>query len=117
MTEWLRDNKNFFEKDSALINKKKTFAAFYFSKFRDAAKNALDYRTLSEAFSDIALRIGGRNNTYLLWRYREFNAFFDNQQRGVVNPRTPRRVLENYNQWNGKTMEEFTREMHEMIGR
>ena len=117
LTEWLKNNKNFFEKDSALINKKKTFAAFYFSKFKNAAKVALGYRTFSEAFSDIALRIGGHNNTYLPWRRHEFDVFFENRQKGIVDPRTPRRVLDAYNQWNGKTMEEFTREMLEMIGR
>ncbi len=117
LTEWLRNDKSFFEKDSALINEKKTFAAFYFSKFRDAAKVALGYRTFSEAFSDIALRIGGHNNTYLPWRRYEFDVFFENRQRGVVDPRTPRRVLDAYNQWDGKTMDELTREMLEMIGR
>jgi hypothetical protein len=77
----------------------------------------LGYRTFSEAFSDIALRLGGNDNIYLPWRRNEFNVFFENQRRGVVDPRTPRRVLEDYNQWNGKTLEEFTQEMLEMIGR
>lgn len=105
------------KKDSVLINRKKTFAAFYFSKFKDAAKVALGYRTFSEAFSDIALRLGGNDNIYLPWRRYEFSVFFENQRRGVVDPRTPRRVLEDYNQWNGKNLEEFTQEMLEMIGR
>lgn len=99
------------------INRKKTVIAFYFSKYKDNAINALGYRTLSEAFSDIAFRIGGTNNTYMLWRRHEFNILFENEQNAFNDGRLSRRVINYFNEWNGLSFEDFTREVLRMIGK
>lgn len=121
LKEWLCNDRNHFKHINALnnsqINQKKTIAAFYFSKFKDDAVNALGYGTLSEAFSDIAFRIGGTNNTYMLWRRHEFNILFKNEQNAFNDSRLSRRVINYYNKWNGLSFEKFTQEMLRMLGR
>lgn len=120
LKEWLRNSKFYLSHGNGLkreINRKKTIVAFYFSKFKDEAKNALGYRTLSEAFSDIAFRIGGANNTYMLWRRHEFNILFENEQNVFNNHRLSRNIINCYNEWNGLSFEEFTREVLRMIGK
>lgn len=117
LKEWLYNNKNFFNPNNSQINKKKTIAAFYFSKFKKNAINALGYRTLSEAFSDIAFRIGGTNNTYMLWRRHDFNILFENKQNAFNDSRLSRSVINCYNEWNGLSFENFTQEMLRMLGR
>ena len=121
LKDWLYNNKNYFKKkntsDSLQVNQKKTFAAFYFSKFKEAAKNELDYRTYSEAFSDIAFRIDGIDNTYMQRRCYDFNTLFKNIQRGLDISQLPQRVKRDYDRWNMKTFEDFTLEIKRMIGK
>ena len=121
LKDWLYNDKNYFKPknahDKSKINEKKTMTAFYFSKFKDNAIKALGYRTLSEAFSDIASHIGGTNNTYMLWRRYEFNIFFENLKRGIDNSRLSQRVRRDYDRWNEITFEDFTFEIRRMIGK
>ena len=121
LKDWLYNNKNYFKQkntsDSSQVNQKKTFAAFYFSKFGDDAKRALGYGNLKEAFSNIASRIGGTNNTYMLWRRREFNILFKNIEKGIDNSQLPQRVKRDYDRWNMKSFDDFTLEIRRMIGK
>lgn len=117
LKDWLECDSFFFENDSTLINEKKTFAAFYFSKFKETAKKELGYRTYSEAYRDIAYRIGGINDAYLIWRRREFAILFKNIERGADISHLPQRVKRNYDRWNMKTFEDFTLEIKRMIGK
>ena len=122
MKEWLHNKKSpSFSKTNIpiikQINRNKTFIAFYFAKFKANAKEALGYRTYSEAFSDIAFRLGGTNDTYLLWRRHEFNKLLKNIQYGLNTPRLPRKILIYYGEWNNKPFETFTQEILRMIGK
>ena len=121
LKEWLYSDKIFFKPNNApnnsQINQKKTIAVFYFSKYKDKAINAMGYRTLSEAFSDIAFRIGGSDNTYMLWRRHEFNILLENEQNAFNDSRLSRRAINCYNEWNWVPFEDYTQKMLKMIGK
>ena len=119
LKEWLYNDRNDLKHinacDNSQVNRKKTFAAFYFSKFKNRAKIALGYKTRSEAFSDIASHIGGTDNTYMSWRHHEFNILFENEQNAFNDIRLSRRIINYYNEWNELSFEDFTQEMLRMI--
>ena len=106
LKDWLNNDENYFAGvSSAEINRKKTIAAFYISKFKDDAINALGCTTLSNAFSYIASCIGGKDNTYMFWRRREFNILFENEKNAYNDYRLYRIVINFYNKLNGLSFE------------
>lgn len=94
------------------INQKKSFIAFYLSKFNEQAYKELGYiGTWSEAMDDMSMRITGFDvipNSYIKIRRDEFDVFFDNGRAGYRNRKPAAQVMEMYQQWNGMEFEEMT---------
>lgn len=101
--------------DQDEINENKSFVAFYFAKFNEEAREALGYRTFSEAFSDCSVRLGGPDNNYLKQRRDEFDVFFQ-WRRGYANRPVTDAVRNYYNLWNGISQEEFTARVRTLLG-
>lgn len=72
-------------------NRKATILAYYFSKFDRDAMMELGYGTLTEAFSDLSLRIG-KENYYLKLRRDEFDPLTGSHRVGF-NKREPNAIV------------------------
>lgn len=94
------------------INQKKSFIAFYLSKFNEQAYKQLGYSgSWSEAMDDISKRIAGFDvipNSYIRRRRDEFDVFFENGRAGYRNRKPTVQVMEMFGQWNGMEFEEMT---------
>lgn len=89
------------------INENKSFVAYYFAKFNDAAKEALGDNTFSEAFKDISKKLGGPTNAYLKLRRDEFDVYFE--WRKGYNKRETSPTVANYHKcWEKISFETFT---------
>lgn len=96
------------------INENKSFVAYYFAKFNDAAKKALGYNTFSEAFKDISKKLGGPTNAYLKLRRDEFDVFFS-WRRGYCNRPISKVVRNHHERWDKIPFDEFSRRIKTML--
>lgn len=94
------------------INQKKSFIAFYISKFNDRAYKELGYYgTRSKAIDDMSKIITGFDvvpNSYIKRRRDEFDVFFDNGRTGYRNRKPTTQVMEMHKQWNYIEFDEMT---------
>jgi len=96
------------------INEKKSFAAFYFAKFNHDARKALGFRTFSEAFEWLSIKLGGPNNAYLKQRRDEFDVYFK-WRKGYRNRAISSAVRNYYERWNKIPFNDFLQRIKAML--
>lgn len=96
------------------INENKSFVAYYFAKFNDDAKNALGYRTFTEAFKDTSIKLGGPDNAYLKQRRDEFDVFYP-WRKGYDNRPISDSVSNYHQRWKDISFEDFTQKVKNLL--
>ena len=96
------------------INENKSFVAFYFAKFNDDARIALNFDTFTEAFEQASAKLGGPVNVYLRQRRDEFDNYFP-WRKGF--DREPTDAVKHYYAlWNSIPFDEFTQRVKDLLG-
>ncbi len=105
------------ENDFNDINEKKALIGFYFSKYNERAMDELGYTSYSQAFSDLSIKLSGKDNSYIKQRRDEFDVFFpDNGRVGWQNREPTKRVQEQFKKWNMISFEALTAMIRNFIG-
>jgi hypothetical protein len=111
LKDWLSKKNKFRYANTALGNQNISIVAFFLSKFKKRAIDALDFRTISEALKKMSSILG----IPLKQCYCEFNLIFKREQNGFNKFLPSRIALRCYNEWNDKPFDYLKRDVLHII--
>ena len=111
LKDWLCKKRIFRYANTALSNRNVSLVAFFLSKFKRQAVEAMNFRTISEALEKMSFILG----IPLKQCYCEFNLIFKSEQNGFNKYLPSRIALRCYNEWDDKPFDDLKQDVLRII--